>query len=384
MTDFQQTMILSGVLGDCGNSVDLNWNSYRNMPDGLLGYNVYYSLNNSPLRFVTTTSSTNYVYSNIIPENNYKFVVRAINNSGMITASSKAFEFYSGDSLPEHQLYLRYASVVDNKNIELKIFTNGDTLPFSKLHLYRSLSRNGTFSLIKELSYDGSTDYQFVDTDVDVANRVYYYYAEIFNICDNPSRISNTVQNFLLKGESTGGRINQIRWATPEGWEEGVDHFIIERKRQIDLNFEDIDIQYPAVVNEYRDNVEEFSEAGSDFFYKVTAVEQLNSYGFKDRSVSNTVVVKQYSVTYIANAFMPDGENRLFKPANSFVTTENYFFAIYSRAGQIVFKTHSPYEGWDGNIKGAPANVGVYTYRLYYTLPDGTPYEKYGSVTLLR
>ena len=384
MTDFQQTMILSGTLDDCGNTIALSWNGYQHMSEGILGYNVYYSLNGAPVQFAATTSATHYTFHNILPENNYNFIVQAINSTGMITATSKAFGFYSGDPPSEYQLYFRYASVVDNANIELKIFTNGDTLPFSKLYLYRSISRNDNFSLLTELFYNGAADYQFVDTDVDVANTTYYYYAEIFNTCDNPSKISNTVQNFLLKGENFGERIHRVKWSTPEGWEVGVDHFIIERKKQVDLNFEDIDTQYPSIVNEYDDDVEELYEGGSDFFYRITAIEQTNSYGFQDKSTSNTIVLKQLPLTYIANAFAPEGINNVFKPVNSFVNTENYLFVVYSRAGQIIFKTNNPYEGWDGTVNGVPATVGVYPYRLYYTFPDGTPYEKIGSATLIR
>ena len=383
MTDFQQTMILSGFLGNCGKSISLSWNDYKNMTGGLFGYRVYYSVNGAPLQFAAAVS-TNYTFNDVLPENDYKFVVRAINNSGRITASSTVYEFYSGDKPSEHLIYFRYASVVNNKNIELKIFTNGDTLPFSKLYVYRSPSSDKNFSLLTEIFYNGNTDYQFTDTDVNVSNTVYYYYAEIFDTCDNPSKISNTVQNFLLKGENSSGRINRLKWATPKGWEEGVDHFIIERRKQIDFDFENIDIQYPATANEYDDNVEEFFEAGSDFFYKVTAVEQTNNYGFNDSSTSNTIVLKQLPLTYIANAFVAGKADNVFKPVNSFVNVENYLFVIYSRAGQVVFRTTNPYEGWDGNVNGIPASVGVYTYRLYYTFPNGTPYEKYGSVTLVR
>ena len=383
MTDSQETMILSGEPDDCKNTISLRWTGYQNMSSGLRGYNVYYSINGAPLQFAATVNSTNYIFRDVLPENEYAFVVQAINNSGIITASSTVFEFYSGAPSSEYLLYFRSASVVDNENIELKIFTNGDTLPFSKMYVYKSLSRDNNFSLLTELFYNGNTNYQFIDTNVEVANTVYYYYAEIFNTCDNPSKISNTVQNFLLKGENSVDRINSLKWATPKGWEKGVDHFIIERRKQIDIVFENIDIQYPFTVNEYDDNVEELYAAGSDFFYKVTAIEETNSYGFKDSSTSNTIVLKQLPMTYIANAFV-SGDGKIFKPINSFVNVEKYLFVIYSRAGQIVFKTTNPYEGWDGNIKGTPASIGVYTYRLYYTFPDGTPYEKYGSVTLVQ
>ena len=382
MTDFQQTMILSGVLDECEGSMALSWNGYQNMTDGVMGYNIYYTLNGGHLQFVATTSNTNYTYYNILSASHYKFVVQAVNSSGMITASSKPFEFNSDEAASEYQLYFRYASVLDNRSIALRIFTNGDTLPFSKIEVYRSTSRTSNFSLLTEFLYDGTTDYQFVDADVDVAHTIYYYYAKIFNICDNPSKISNTVHNILLTGEAFGTRENRIQWATPEGWENGVDRFMIERRKQIDTIFEHLDTQYPTSNNDYRDDVEVLYEAGSEFLYKVTAIEQLNSYGFADGSTSNTVVLKQFPNTYIANAFVAGKTD--FKPANTFVTTENYLFAIYSRAGQMIFKTNNPYEGWDGNMNGAPANVGVYTYLLYYTLPDGTPYEKYGSVTLLR
>ncbi len=385
MTDFQQVMILSGTLNDCEETVTLRWNSYQNMPEDVLGYTIYYSLNGAPLQFAATSSTTTYTFRDVLAESNYIFVVQAINGSGVITASSRAFELNSGEAPPEYQLYFRYASVINNQDIELRIFTSGDTLPFSTLNLYRSNSPDVGFSLLTTLPYNGTTDYQFVDQTVDVSNEIYYYYAEILNTCNSSSKISNTVQNFLLKGETSGERINLIKWSTPIGWEQGVDYFAVERKTQIDPDFEEIGVRYPSSANSYEDLVEELFNTGSDFSYQVIAVETINSYGFKDRSVSNVVVLKQLPVTYIANAFAPGWDHsKSFKPVNSFVDVRNYYFAIYSRTGQVIFLTKDPYEAWDGTLNGEPVQMDVYTYLLKYSLPDGTPYERCGSITLVR
>ena len=127
---------------------------------------------------------------------------------------------------------------------------------------------------------------------------------------------------------------------------------------------------------------------GSHFKYYVVAKEGLNGYGFADESFSNIIEVEQFPNTYIPNAFSPNSsilENQVFKPANSFMNTNGYWFIIYSRQGEIVFMTNDITQGWDGTeqLSGKAVPAGMFVYRLEYINPDGKKIVKNGTVMLI-
>lgn len=67
----------------------------------------------------------------------------------------------------------------------------------------------------------------------------------------------------------------------------------------------------------------------------------------------------------IPNAFTPngDGKNDLFKPIVS-CRVASYSFKIFNRYGEEIFNTTDYLRGWDGNIKGQEAELGVYFYLI--------------------
>jgi gliding motility-associated-like protein len=59
-------------------------------------------------------------------------------------------------------------------------------------------------------------------------------------------------------------------------------------------------------------------------------------------------------------------------------------FEIYNRYGQMVFRTTSAQEGWDGTFKGKALNVGTFVYKLEYRLINGLSGSLNGNVTLYK
>ena len=85
----------------------------------------------------------------------------------------------------------------------------------------------------------------------------------------------------------------------------------------------------------------------------------------------------------IPNVFSPNGDNNndlLFVLGS----IDHLDFQIYNRWGQQVFKTNNRSIGWDGTFMGQPCNPGVFAYRVSGIMPDGTPVEKKGNITLVR
>jgi gliding motility-associated-like protein len=90
---------------------------------------------------------------------------------------------------------------------------------------------------------------------------------------------------------------------------------------------------------------------------------------------------------FIPDAFTPngDGKNDVFRILHT-GNMRIVEFSVYNRFGERVFTTSKPDEGWDGNYKGIPADMGVYFY--YARIICGTNRTDVtmlkGDVTLVR
>lgn len=91
---------------------------------------------------------------------------------------------------------------------------------------------------------------------------------------------------------------------------------------------------------------------------------------------------------FIPSVFSPngDGKNDVFRiVALKDCQLGGYAMDIYDRWGNQVFTTHSLSEGWDGTIKGVPAEIGTYMYVI--RVESGTNavvHHEKGTVTLVR
>ncbi|MBL7773434.1 MAG: choice-of-anchor L domain-containing protein [Chitinophagaceae bacterium] len=89
---------------------------------------------------------------------------------------------------------------------------------------------------------------------------------------------------------------------------------------------------------------------------------------------------------FIPNVFSPndDNLNDLWRVITS-AGMELRQLSVYNRWGNKVFDTNDITQGWDGNYKKVPCDVGTYYYIFRYKcLFDGQEYFKKGDVTLLR
>ncbi|MCK9339934.1 MAG: gliding motility-associated C-terminal domain-containing protein, partial [Bacteroidales bacterium] len=91
-------------------------------------------------------------------------------------------------------------------------------------------------------------------------------------------------------------------------------------------------------------------------------------------------------IIYVPNAFTPnaDGINDIWMPILTNMMGNNYLLIIYSRWGEIIFKSNDTNVGWDGTCNGKPAPPEVYTYMIEYYNLMGKKEIKTGIVTLVR
>ncbi|MBC7687324.1 MAG: gliding motility-associated C-terminal domain-containing protein, partial [Aquabacterium sp.] len=75
------------------------------------------------------------------------------------------------------------------------------------------------------------------------------------------------------------------------------------------------------------------------------------------------ILIKRYKgpELYIAGAFTPNGDgiNDLLHVFPVGIKSFNYF-AVYNRLGNMIFHTNNYAMGWDGRVKGVPAEAGTF------------------------
>jgi hypothetical protein len=69
-----------------------------------------------------------------------------------------------------------------------------------------------------------------MDYDVDVQNNNYYYKILVVNDCNAEAALSGNTSTILLKGEMDAGRQVHLTWTPYNGWENGVEYYILEKR----------------------------------------------------------------------------------------------------------------------------------------------------------
>ena len=89
---------------------------------------------------------------------------------------------------------------------------------------------------------------------------------------------------------------------------------------------------------------------------------------------------------FLPTVFSPNGtgpsSNNVLCVLGGCIAELNY--TVYNRWGEKVFETTDNTICWDGMFKDKPVNSGVYAYKIYAVLFDGTTIEESGNLTIVR
>ena len=107
-------------------------------------------------------------------------------------------------------------------------------------------------------------------------------------------------------------------------------------------------------------------------------------------SINDKITLKDFcpSTLYVPNSITPngDGNNDSFNASGTYI--EEYEMYIYNRWGEMIYKSNSMFDDWDGSYKGKPVQLDVYVYKIYYSVnhPDGSLRRKtkVGTVTVMK
>ena len=89
---------------------------------------------------------------------------------------------------------------------------------------------------------------------------------------------------------------------------------------------------------------------------------------------------------HMPNAFTPNGDgiNETFRPLHP-CKMSDFRLDIFNRYGQLIFATKKPTLGWDGRIRGMPADMGTYVWMATYINSDTKKLTNAkGTVVLIR
>ncbi len=109
--------------------------------------------------------------------------------------------------------------------------------------------------------------------------------------------------------------------------------------------------------------------------------------GCRDTTVQQLDVVPMIRL-YFPNVFNPVNsigvDNDHFKPVGVLPGYSDYEMQIFSRWGELVFRSSDPTEAWDGRRRGGKLmQPGVFTWYMHMKGPRGEPYEFEGTVTIV-
>lgn len=375
----QQTIYLKTKYDVCARSTQLTWNSYTNLPLGVLKYKVYCSTNAGPYSLVGTTVSNSYTHSGLNPGKTYCYMVRVFNTPQFISASSNLSCLIATAPPATSFVYIKTATVDFAQNINVNLFSD-TLLKCAGFNLYRS-GDGITYNFVGFVNYSQGGFSTFTDTDVKPSERNYFYKADIVDSCGNVRYTSNIAKTILLKVKNDDNFIynNNLSWDNYSTWLGGVAGYNIFRvindtAQTTPINF------VPVGTYTYTDNVEDVFDKSGKIGYFVQAVENFgNPYGFIDASNSNNAFCYIEAKVFVPNSFAPKGKNRIWLPKAQFVEKSDYHVTVFSRTGEKVFETGDDTQGWDGGNM----ETGTYVYLVQYKNARGEFVELKGTVTML-
>ena len=197
-----------------------------------------------------------------------------------------------------------------------------------------------------QYSIDGGMTYQNSNIFTHLAPANYIVYIKDANSCINTTFIvvGNTAMPMLqvFAGKDTG----------------------VLKMQPLQLNALDVNntgfVSYtwsPAYGLSRSDIKDPISILDRDFAYEVTAA-TADGCVTKD---SIKIKIFHHSEIYVPTAFTPngDGKNDVLRPKLIGVKELKYFI-VFDRYGEIIYRTSSENQGWNGVIKGASQNTGTY------------------------
>ncbi len=385
-SNLQKTIYLHASYDFCNKRAIINWTPYDNMVTGVKSYEIFYSVNGGAYAHLGDTTATVFSQNGLAPGTTYCYYVRAHSIgktiAGKDTASSTSNLFCITTLNPPlpNVAYLSNVTVNPQQNIDVEWYVNSID-PIGGFTIYRSTSKNGTYSLVKNTAFTrGTGNYTYTDSVVNTNSTEYFYYVVVLDsACKNPAIQTDTSNSILLKANPTPNLTATLHWNDYSKYAGNVTGYNVYRS--VNGVFGSPVAFVPSGSNVFVDDLSPYADKEGMFLYYLEAIEGSgNPYGFAEKSWSNYDTVYIDANLYIPNAFDVHGVNKVFLPIGAFVDNADYKLSIYNRWGQKIYETTDPNKGWDGSGH----EEDVYAYMVQYKTSVGEYRQRNGTVTLIR
>ncbi len=376
----QTTIFLSLKYDFCSRTGNLNWTNYGNLPNGILKYKVYSSVNGGPYTVIGTTTTNSFSQTNLNPGDTYCYYVKVVNTGEGITANSNVKCLLA--TVPQGPAYAYISSVSVNESSQVEIhYIIDHTHTYKGAAIFKS--KDGiTYSHVAFQGVTTATLQTYIDKDVSPKERNYYYKIQVIDSCGNPGIFSNTSKTVLLHVSNDNANVfyNTLTWDDYSSWAGVIESYNVYRA--INGVFDPVAItNVPYGTRLYVDDVQNFTSDQGKFSYYVEAVEGSPSiYVFRDKARSNIADAYVEVTVFVPNAFCPNGLNKVWLPIAQYVEKTDYKVTVFDRWGTKVFETSDDTQGWDG--KGTKDEVFVYL--IEYKNARGEFIQLKGHLTLIK
>jgi PKD repeat protein len=211
-----------------GESILVDWTPYMGCPVNT--YELYRAAPGEQFQYLSSLLSTANTYTDttFICPLPYSYKVMATDLCGNIYTS------YSDTSvtIPLNTLEGQIVDVVRSTVVDNQSVLTEWNLPFvhpekvAQFDLYRSTDNNN-FTYLQSVP---ALQTDFMDYNVDVQHEHYYYKILVVNTCDIAEALSGNTSTIILKGEMNELRQVHLDWTSYDGWDNGVEYYILEKK----------------------------------------------------------------------------------------------------------------------------------------------------------
>ena len=397
LTTAANNMVLTENMDPCEGVMRLRWNTYRGWgPSGVKQYELWEE--ETPIGGVTTqtpvgTKGPNDSTLSLRNLNNgttYCWYVRAVDTSASKTSTSNKVCISSLAIQRSRLLYLAKVSVREDNGVELVCFIDpeADIVDFN---VQRADELGGPFKLLGRLPkpITGPWEFRYKDFTANPEDHRYVYRIVATDSCGNIDTASNIGRTMVLEVEENDNLTNFLTWNPYQDYMGGVDRYEIYRAVMPNGGYQ---LMGSTADTFFLDNTRPLGDYSGLVQYRVVAVEGPNPLEFRDadgsifRSTSSVAVAEFAPRVFIPSSFNPKSDvaaNRVWKPAQAYVSPGSYSLEIFDRWGQLVFETKNENKAWDGRMNGEFAPSGVYTYQLRYRSIEGEVVERRGTLNLL-
>ena len=380
------TIYLTYQVNGCLGKADLTWSPYFGF-NGINNYLIYVKQDNQPYALAATVSGATqkFTFTNMTSSSTYCFYVRAISNSGGISAASNEICFVANVIDLADFTYMNYATVENDFTAALKCYIDSaaDIASYVVTRKKMPYGTNDTLGIFVIDTYDEFI--RFYDNSAKTQETSYEYKIFIVDACGNLTGVSNVGTTIFLEGEAMPGFTNKLNWNFYKDWDGRVATYNLYTCLDYTKQDANLVATFDSACKYFEHDVSEITPANGTLCYFLEAIEgQGNQYGFIEKSYSNVICLEQEPVLYIPNAFVFGGLSENFGPKGIYETmAAEYNFSIWNRWGEKIFETKTPGQNWDATYKGSKVPIGVYVYMLDFTSVKGKSINRVGIVTVI-